>query len=433
MTVPTTHRPPVFLLGGRVNALSAIRSLGARGVEVNVLDHQGEARLVARSRYCHRYLDTPPGTSTATWWLDHLRTEGRGAVVFPCNDVGLEFLARNQSELVAAGCLPIEADGEALLVALDKEATYRRAREVGVPAPSTVHIRALDDAVNAADTLDFPFAVKPASAHRFWETLQEHPDVLATWLDHPKGIVLRDREQFLRVVEPLVALEIEVLATEVVVGPDDLYCSYYTYLDPDGEPLFHFTKRKPRQFPIHFGNGTFHITEWQPDVVELGLRLCRGLGLRGICNVEFKRDSRNGELRLIECNARLTASDPLERRAGVDLPWIAYSRAIGQPVTVPSRFPDGLCLWLPLGDLRAFRSYRRAGELTTTAWLGSLAHRQSFTVFDLADLGPVSSIVARRAKSLLPRLVRASAGRRRTTGDRAEATAMSVASRPKDA
>jgi len=399
-------RPPVFLLGGRLNTLSAARSLGSRNVEVCVLDDHGEGHLVARSRYCHRYLDSPDGISTPQWWLDILGEQGRGAVVFPCNDTGLEFLARNRAALERAGCLPIEADGDALLVALDKEATYRRARELGVSAPRSVRVRRSSDIAAAAAGLEFPFAVKPASAHRFWQEVRGHPGLLAAWLEHPKGMVVEDGERFLDLVEPLVALGIEVLATEVVVGPDSAYCSYYTYLDPDRQPLLHFTKRKLRQFPIHFGQGTFHLTEWLPDVADLGLRLCRGLGLRGICNVEFKRDSRTGDLRLIECNARLTASDALERSAGLDLPWIAYSRAIGAPVTVPSRFADGLCQWLPVADLKALRSYRRVGELSASAWAASLVHPQSFTVFDPSDLGPTRASLVQRMGSLRVRLPR---------------------------
>jgi D-aspartate ligase len=404
----------VFLLGGRLNTVSAVRSLGARQVKVTVLDDHGEGRLAARSRHCHRYLDTPSGTSTSQWWLKVLCEQGDGAVVFPCSDVGLEFLARNRPELVGAGCMPIEADDEGLLAALDKEVTYQRAREAGISAPNTTRIRTSDDLAAAISNLAFPFAVKPTSAHRFWDALRPNAALFDAWLVHPKGSVVDNKDQFLALVEPLVELGIEVLATEVVVGPDNGYCSYYTYIDADGQPLFHFTKRKPRQFPIHFGGGTFHVTEWLPDVADLGLRVCEQLGLRGICNVEFKRDSRSGALRLIECNARLTATDALERKAGLDLPWIAYARAIGESVSVPSQFPDGICQWLPLNDLKAWASYRRAGELTTRAWVVSLARRQTFTVFDLDDLGPSYWSAISRLKSVHPLLTRTLGQRNRT-------------------
>lgn len=395
---------PVYLLGGRLNTLSAARSLGQRGVAVNVLDDRGEGSLVARSRHCRHYADTPSGLSTPAWWLDVLRSRAGGAVVFPCSDTALEFLARNRQELESAGCLPIEADGDALLLALDKEATYARARALGVPAPKTIRLGAPEDVELALAALTFPFAVKPTSAHRFWQALRGDRELLAAWLAHPKGLVVEDERSFRAAVRPLTGLGIEVLATEVVVGPDSEYSSYYTYLDPDGEPLVHFTKRKTRQYPIHFGQGTFHMTAWLPDVAELGLQLCLGLGLRGICNVEFKRDSRTGELQLIECNARLTASDALERKAGLDLPWIAYLRAVGDPVTAPATLHYGDHQWLPLVDLKAFRAYRRAGELTTAAWLRSLAHRQTFTVFDPSDLGPIYASAVARTRSTTRRL-----------------------------
>ena len=49
-------------------------------------------------------------------------------------------------------------------------------------------------------------------------------------------------------------------------------------------------------------------------------------------NVEFKRDTRDGRLKLIECNHRFTAANELVRRAGIDLARIAYDRACGDDV-----------------------------------------------------------------------------------------------------
>jgi D-aspartate ligase len=92
-------------------------------------------------------------------------------------------------------------------------------------------------------------------------------------------------------LEPILDAGHPMLVTEYVPGPDDQYRSYYTYLDHEGEPLVHFTKRKLRQYPTHFGLGSYHLTEWNPEVAELGLRFARGAGLRGLVNVEFKRDA----------------------------------------------------------------------------------------------------------------------------------------------
>ena len=122
--------------------------------------------------------------------------------------------------------------------------------------------------------------------------------------------------------ERIIPTGLAVIVTEIIAGPGGErleYCSYYSYLDADGEPLFHFTKRKPREYPLVFGGGTYHVSGWDPEVAEAGLRFFQGVGLRGIGNVEFKRDGRDGRLKLIECNPRVTAADRLVQRAGLDL------------------------------------------------------------------------------------------------------------------
>lgn len=398
------RRPaPAVVLGGRLNSLSATRSLGSRGVPVTVLDHGGETELVARSKHCERHVRDGSGRPTAEWWLEWLRQHGEGCVVLPCNDVALELLATSSTALLDAGTIPVDVNPDALRLALDKEATYERARLHGIRAPRTVHVRSPEDTERAVCELGLPCALKPVSAHRFWQSLAAQPGELERWKRYPKGVIVHDGGMLHGVVDPLIESGIAVLATEVVRGPDSGFCSYYTYLDRDGTPRLHFTKRKPRQYPIHFGDGTFHETRWQPDVAELGLRVARALGVRGICNVEFKREAATGSLVLIECNARLTASDPLERKAGLDLAWIAYRAALGATEAVPPAFPDGLCQWLPWRDWRAFLSYRSAGELSTHAWLASVARPQNLPVLDWSDLGPSRAMLFRRLKSLARR------------------------------
>jgi D-aspartate ligase len=200
-----------------------------------------------------------------------------------------------------------------------------------------------------------------------------------------------------------------VVVTEVVPGPDESFCSYYTYL-VDGEPLFHYTKRKLRQHPIHFGDGTFHVSEDVPEARELGLRLFRAAGLRGLGNVEFKRDARDGRLKLIECNLRLTAADPMIRAGGLDLPHLLYERACGRP---GPPLPGGgrrTRQWHPVKDVRALLQYRRTGELSTGSWLRSLRGSTCLPLFSLSDPGPSlgnAAFVPRRLTGLIRRKVRA--------------------------
>lgn len=394
-----------MLLGGAVTTLSVARSLGRAGVAVTILADGYTNCLARRSRFCHRYVhfDSHDGAGVKARWLDWLVSCGEPAVVLPCGDEGVELVARNRSVLVGAGHLPIEAADDVLLTMLDKQRTYQLAAELGVAAPRTVTAHSPDDVAGAAEAgLSYPCAVKPTRSDILMRSLPQYKSA--------KGTVVHNEAELDAAVRPLVSVGVGALITELIVGGDDRHCSYYSYLDENGEPLLHFTKRKPRQYPIGFGSGTFHVTKWQPDVAAVGLKLFQGLGLRGMGNVEFKRDARDGAIKLVECTPRFTMANELVRLAGIDLALVAYNRLVGRPLPPLGTARDDLYLWFPPQDVRALRAYREAGQLTTGQWLRSLARTPHFPTFQWRD--PVPSLVgARGALRQMGRARRAASGR----------------------
>ena len=389
------NRPkaPAVLLGGDETAVPVARSLGRAGIEVHALGRRSDP--VRRSRYCSQFADVGGGEGIQERWLDWLvRSAPEGAVVLPCSDEGLELVARNRAALVERGLVPIEADDAKLLDMLDKERTHALAIEHGIPVPRTMAVRDRGDLTRAAEEIGFPCALKPLQAHKF----RRHFTL--------KGFVADDRADLERFFEMSELAGVEMLATEMVRGPDQ-YHSSYTYLDERGEPLFTFTKQKLRQYPITFGAGVYHIMDWNEEVSDLGMRFCRSLGLRGLLNVEFKRDSRDGGLRLIECNHRFTASTALHLAAGLDVPLFTYNRLVGAPLPLLGRpYREGIALWYPLDDFRAFRSYRRAGEMTTFGYLRSLMRRQHFSIASITDPGPLALALRPRFAGLWRRVKR---------------------------
>jgi D-aspartate ligase len=367
---------PAVILGGAANALSVARSLGAAGVEVFALGD--DTSSVRFSRHCDHFVDLG-GDDPQGRWLDWLADGPAGAVVLPCGDDGVELVARHRPWLEAHGYRCAEADDSVLLAMLDKARTYELARDAGIPTPRTIVLASERDLEEAAETFAFPWALKPLQIHVFAHHFRR------------KAIVVRDRAAMEAAFERTHALGLRMLATEIIPGPEDQYVSYYSYLDEHGTPLLHFTKRKLRQYPIGFGGGTYHVTEWNPEAAELGLQFFQAVGLRGIGNVEFKRDARDGILKLMECNPRFTAANEQVNRAGIDLALLSYNRVVGAPLPRVDGFREGVRLWLPLEDLLAYRSYARTGELELGEWLRSLLHRQHFPVLRWSD--PLPTLV----------------------------------------
>jgi predicted ATP-grasp superfamily ATP-dependent carboligase len=369
--------PPAVLLGGENIAVSAARSLSPEGARVFALGDASDP--VRASRHCHEFVDVGARKGVADRYLEWLSSDGpRAGAVLPCDDDGLEMIARNRALLVEWGYSPVEADDDVLLAMLDKDRTYELSRKAGVPTPRTATLRTYEEAVAAAGEFSYPCALKPLSSHEF----AQHFGILK------KVLLVNDRDELLREFERTLEVGVEMLATEIVPGGDDQYFSYYSYIDDRGEPLYHFCKRKLRQWPVHFGLTTYHMTIWDPRVAELGLKFFRGVGLRGVGNVEFKLDPRDGEYKIIECNHRFTAASDLVRHAGIDMPLIAYRRALGLPVESVRGYRVGARMWHPIEDLRSLRGYRQEGTLGVGGWLASLMHRQHFPLLSADDPGP---------------------------------------------
>lgn len=383
--------PPAVILDGDANALSIARSLSLLGIQVFAVGPKDSR--VRHSRHI-RWITTPPARGCDKGWIEYLLGPKalflHGAVLLPAGDAAIQTILKNREELAQRYLLE-EMNPQARQCMLDKRSTYQAARSVNVPTPRFWLAKSREQIEALRDALVFPLLVKPLLSHVFEER-------------YGRKFFVADSFDALRAVwDGVHETGIETMLVEWIPGLDDNLCSYYTYLDAQGEPLFHFTKRVIRRNPPGMGGACYHVTDWIPDLREPSLRLLQAVGLRGLANVEFKRDPRDGILKLIECNARFTASNCLIERAGFDLARFVYSRIVGLPHAPLVAFETGLRLWFPVEDFHAFQTMRRQGEITWRQWLASISFRQSFPYFDWRDPLPTIVDELRRLKRGLSR------------------------------
>jgi D-aspartate ligase len=373
---------PAIVVGGSQNALSVARNLTREGIEVIALNYPYEA--VRFSRYA-KYVRLDGDGSPAVWERFLLSAESQhlsGSVLLPCSDEAVSIVVNNYKALSRKFLLE-ETDAEVRRELLDKFVIYQHAEKAGIPTVRYALVRTRDQLDRTSSVLRFPMIIKPLYS----------PD---RHLLKFKAALIADPDELIRRFSAAAALGVGVVLMEYIPGGDDRLCSYYTYLDEGGNPLVHFTKRVKRRYPLESGDGTYHVTDWIPEAADLGLRFFRHIKFRGLGNIEFKWDERDGRLKVIEANARFTASDCLLSRSGVNLALITYNRITGRPQPPVFDYKKSLVLCRPIEDAFAAWSLRKAGRLRLSEWLVELRRADMLPFFEWRDPMPALAVLSRR-------------------------------------
>ena len=301
----------------------------------------------------------------------------------------MTFVARHRTELNRHYILD-ESEPELQLGLIDKQRTMTLARTAHVDAPRHWTVDRPEDLEAVLQEVRYPLIVKPLHSHLFQVKFGR------------KYFNAGNASEVRTAMERVWAVGLQAMICEWIPGPDSLLSSYYTYIDSNGEPLFHFTKKVIRRFPKNEGLTSYHITDWDPEVAAVGLRFLMGIKFRGLANVEFKRDVRDGRLKLVECNVRFTAPQELFVRCGLDTALIVLDHLVGLPLPPTRSYKVGARLWHPVRDFWAYRQLRGLNELTFGQWLKSISYRQAFPYFQWTDplptLMPAALSAARRLR-----------------------------------
>lgn len=305
-----------LVLGSDYRGLGAVQSLGRQGIDVWVVH---ESRGVADvSRYARRTIRFPTGADDSK--VDFLLELGRrhaleGWVLFPTSDKIAAICARNR-DVLGAVFRPTTPPWEVYRYAHDKQLTERLAAEIGVPSP-----RMWELGLAGAADIDcrFPAILKP--------TVKEERNALTV----EKAWRVEDRAELAaRYAAALQLLPADQIMLQELIPGDGTNQLSFAALACDGEVICSVVARRTRQIPMDIGRvSTFVETIDDADVRSLGRRVVARLSYTGLVEVEFKRDPRTGEAKLLDINARLWGWHTLGRRAGVDFSYLLYRLACG--------------------------------------------------------------------------------------------------------
>lgn len=372
-------RNKAFVLSLFDTGVGVVRSLGRSGVPVVGLD-SNTIMPGFNSRYCEAKLSPDPVHEPGAL-LDFLVDEGKKldlpGVLMPASDAYVMFMAQYQEVLREwyLFTLPPERVIEGLV---NKQCQYELAEEAGIPLAKSYYPTSMAEVQRLKDNLDYPVFIKPYLGHLWREV----------YGPAHKGFEVGTPEELVTRYEDIFANRLDAMVQSIIVGPDSNLFEICVYIGRSGEPLGAFTHQKIHQYPPRYGVCTTAESLEYPELVELGLKLLRAFDYRGVSSIEFKRDDRDGQLKLIELNPRFGQQNMLAADCGVNLPLIQYLDLTGHRQDPVCDFRTGVKWMDPVIDFPSFWQYYRAGETTIGQWLASWRGVRSFPVFALDDLGP---------------------------------------------
>jgi predicted ATP-grasp superfamily ATP-dependent carboligase len=121
-----------------------------------------------------------------------------------------------------------------------------------------------------------------------------------------------------------------------------------------------------------------------PAIEELSQRFLRAINYNGLVEIEFKRDPRDGNYKLLDVNARTWGFHSIGSVSGVDFPYLLFSDQM-QLATKPTRAKAGVGWIRLLTDVPTALSDFAHGSLSVGEYLRTLRAARTESVFSLAD------------------------------------------------
>jgi predicted ATP-grasp superfamily ATP-dependent carboligase len=340
-------RIDAVVLGLSPTGLYALRELHGAGQTVVGVDRSpGCARYSRAAQACWLARDDDTLIARLRKLAD---TQATPPLLLPTNDHYIELLIARRAELAPhfrfAGCY----DGVAAEL-LDKQRFHALCRRHGLAAPGVWLLAAAQELDALAADIPCPCLLKPALVHK-----------ARPFLRGAKLLIARTRAELRRLAATLPRDSGAWLVQEIVPGPESQITLFGAYMDAAGHAQQGFVARKLRQYPPGFGSASLALSADCAETRALSQDFLQRIGFHGICGAEFKRDPRDGVLKIIEINPRPTLWFALSHAAGKRIALACARDLRGEPAPADAAQRDGVLWRYALKDLAAARFYRRRG------------------------------------------------------------------------
>jgi D-aspartate ligase len=358
--------------------IGIVRSLGRLGVPVFTVDSdpRGPASYSRYVRHRYRFDLTTRRPDQSVDYLRRMSADiGARSVLMATWDEAAIMVSDHADELADHFLFPIQPVGLARALASKKE-MYRLAQAHGVPTPQAAFPESIAEVRAYASQASFPVMLKGISGNRLLARAGR------------KMAIVEGPDELLRLYEEMEDPDApNLMVQEYIPGGDDAVWMFNGYFDQDSECLFGMTGRKLRQTPVYTGATSLGVCTRNDLIDATTRRWMKALGYRGILDIGYRFDERDGKHKVLDVNPRIGATFRLFVASnGMDVARAQYLDLTGQPV--PGFEPVEGRKWMDDRDFGSSLRYWRDGRLSLRQWAASLWGVRETVYFAPDDPGP---------------------------------------------
>ncbi|CAA0090403.1 D-aspartate ligase [Halioglobus japonicus] len=372
-----TSRPYAIVLGLSPTGLYVARELGRNGTPLLGID-TGFASAAA-SRYFRKTGGVwyeADNNKLALRLLEFAAHLDSKAVLIPTSDHFIEFAIENYARLAPAFHM---AQGYANVAEqlLDKQQFHQLCTRHSVATPGVWALSSMDE-IRQLPEIPFPCILKPTLIH-----------LAKPFLNGKKLFIVESRADLLALSQKIPKESGSWLVQEIIPGRESSIALVAAYASDNPNAGDTFTARKLRQYPPGFGSASRVISENSAEASDIAETLIASIGFSGVYGAEFKRDPRDGNLKIIEINPRPTLWFHASHAAGKRLLERAYCDMAGLPLASTTEQRDGILWHYALKDFASAMFYRYRGKdfvlQAPDLSAGGPVNVRCWPVFSLAD------------------------------------------------
>lgn len=372
--------PVVILRSIAYAGLAIARSLGRLGIPVYVIEGVRTSPVFS-SRYNREALiwsiDDKPELESVDFLLQASKKIAGQPLLIPTTDYAAMFLARNALHLRGHFLFPEQPEG--LVDALcSKKGMHLLAKRVGIPTPETVFPLNRTDVSEFIRTAVFPVMLKAIDGTRLCERVGK------------KMFIVNSAQELLDLYDRIEdAAEPNLMLQEYIPGGDDSVWMFNGYFNRNSDCLAGFTGKKIRQCPAYTGYTSLGICLKNDNVDSLTRSFMKAIGYRGVLDVGYRYDARDGRYKVLDVNPRIGATFRLfVGNNGLDVARALYLDMTGQQVP-GTRLCEGRKWMVEDRDLSSSFRYWRDGKLSARQWLSSFGGVRETAYLATDDMRPV--------------------------------------------